>query len=305
MYMKFYSYSSLLFFIFFVLQISNICFAQDNKESKIDFSFGVIADCQYCNVVGSGERKYTLSPQKLSKCVNHFNDMDLGFVVHLGDFIDRDFSSFDVVGPIYKQLKMPKYHVLGNHDFSVSDNLKKDVPAKMGLSKKYYDFNLNGWRFIVLDGNDISFHAYPKNSNEHKIASEYYEKHQISSPKWNGAIGPDQINWLKSVLHNAEQKGESVVLFCHFPIFPENVHNLWNAPEIIEIINQYSCVKAYMNGHNHAGNYGIKEGVHYVTFKGMVDTKQNSYASVEVLKDQLQVTGFGREENRKLKIRKD
>ncbi len=281
------------------------CFAQENDQVKTDFSFGVIADCQYCNVVGVGERKYSLSPQKLSKCVDHFNGLNPGFVVHLGDFIDRDFESFDVVGPIYNQLKMPKYHVLGNHDFSVSDNLKKDVPAKMGLSKKYYDFELNDWRFIVLDGNDISFHAYPKNSEPYNAASNYYEEHQISSPKWNGATGPDQIIWLKSVLNSAEQNGESVVMFCHFPIYPKNVHNLWNASEIIEIIKEYSCVKAYMNGHNHAGNYGIKENIHFLTFKGMVDTKENSYALVEVSKDYLRVTGFGREENRKLKINKN
>ncbi|MFT6059924.1 MAG: hypothetical protein ACJAU9_001352 [Lentimonas sp.] len=34
--------------------------------------------------------------------------LDLAFVTHLGDFIDRDFESFDEVNSIYNQLKMPK-----------------------------------------------------------------------------------------------------------------------------------------------------------------------------------------------------
>ena len=92
------------------------------EKHKAEFAFGAIADCQYCADPGRGARKYALSEDKLTKCVTHLNTMDLEYVVHLGDFIDRDFKSFDVVGPIYKKLKMPKYHVLGNHDFSYGTN---------------------------------------------------------------------------------------------------------------------------------------------------------------------------------------
>ena len=94
------------------------------------------------------------------------------------------------------------------------------------------------------------------------------------------------------------------MLYCHFPVYPKNVHNLWNAKEIIEIIEANSCVKAYINGHNHSGNYGKKKGVHYVTMKGMVDTKDTSYAVVTVSKTQLTIKGFGREVDRELTIRK-
>ena len=267
------------------------------------FSFGVIADCQYCSDPGSGIRKYAASEQKLKQCVDHFNTMDLAYVVHLGDFIDRDMASFKVVGPIFEKLKMSSYHVLGNHDFSVSDDLKSKVPQIMGLESRYYDFEINGWRFVVLDGNDISFHAYPATSQQFKDAEQYYKEHHIQTPKWNGAIGDKQLSWLADVLEEASTKGEKAVLYCHFPVFPENQHNLWNADEIIELIENNSCVKAYMNGHNHAGNYAIKEGIHYLTFQGMVDTKETSYATIQVKKDQMIVTGFGREENRILEIK--
>lgn len=278
-------------------------YGQEGKKPNREFSIGVIADCQYCDVEGTSVRKYSISNTKLEKCVADFNTMNLVYTIHLGDFIDRDFESFDIVNSIYNKLNMPKYHVLGNHDFSVIDEKKADVREKMGMPANYYDFKVKGWRFVVLDGNDISFHSCPKDSEDYKIAEAYYEQNMIKSPRWNGAIGATQLEWLKAVLNKASINGEKAVLYCHFPIYPENVHNLWNANEIIEIIEAYSCVKAYINGHNHEGNYGQKDGIHYLTMKGMVDSDKNSYAIIEVHDDHLKVIGYGREENRILENR--
>lgn len=274
--------------------------AQKKESLQIDFSFGIVSDCQYSDVVGTAERKYSISNVKLEECVSHFNTMELEYVIHLGDFIDGKFKNFDVVNPIYNQLDAPKFHVLGNHDFAVKDEKKKDVPQKMGLPSRYYDFRIKGWRFIVLDGNDISFHAYPKDSDKFMEASKYYAEHKINSPKWNGAIGLTQLIWLKGVLEKASRNKEKVILYCHFPVFPENIHNLWNASEITSLIEDYPNVKAYINGHNHGGNYGVEKGVHYLTIKGMVDTNQSSYAVVQVYKDHLKIVGYGREDTRVL-----
>lgn len=274
------------------------------SQSCNSYSFGVISDCQYCKEVGEGVRKYAKSNSKLAECVQHFNTLDLAYTIHLGDFIDRDWDSFDVVSPIYNKLNMPHYHVLGNHDFSVVDEKKSMVIKKLEMPSAYYDFEVKGWRFIVLNGNDISFHAYPEDSENYQLATEYYTQNKILSPKWNGAIGITQLNWLKEVLEKATKKEEQVVLYCHFPVYPENRHNLWNAKEVIEIIEDYPCVKAYINGHNHEGNYGQKNGVHYLTLKGMVDTDENAYGVITVHKENLIIKGYGRELNRTLELRK-
>ena len=56
---------------------------------------------------------------------------------------------------------------------------------------------------------------------------------------------------------------------------------------------------AYLNGHNHAGNYGQLNGIHYLTLKGMVDTEKTSYCGHRGLcTDRLVVKGFGRETER-------
>lgn len=275
---------------------------QVSKTSKSQFSIGIIADCQYRNIEGEGIRKYSKSKEKLKRCVSHFNTLDLAYTIHLGDFIDSDWESFDVVGPIYNTLLAPRYHVLGNHDFSVPDEKKDEVHTKMGMSSTYYDFEVKGWRFIVLNGNDISFHAHPTDSHKYNFATNYYEQNKISSPKWNGAIGKDQMDWLNNILAKASKKDEKVILYCHFPVYPENIHNLWNADEVIAILERYPVVKAYINGHNHEGNYGVKNGIHYLTFKGMVDTDETSYGVVKIYTDRLEVKGYGREGNKTLKI---
>lgn len=273
-------------------------------ENDAGLSFGAIADCQYCDAPAKGARQYAWSKDKLKNCVADFNTMDLEYVVHLGDFIDRDYRNFDVLIPVYNQLHVPKYHVLGNHDFAVADALKKTVPEKLGLRSTYYDFEVKGWRFVVLDGNDISFHAYPEQSEKYEAATEYYIRNKIQAPKWNGAIGNRQRSWLRNILGKAQRNNEKVMVFCHFPVFPENPHNLWNAAEIISLLEEFPCVKAYINGHNHQGGYGMKNGIHYLTLKGMVDTDQTSYAVIRTDQECIHVTGYGREESRKMLISK-
>ena len=212
--------------------------AQKRNATKYKFSFGAIADCQYCAGPNRGSRHYASSAGKLKECVAELNKHDLEFVIHLGDFIDRDYSSFDKVLPIYQSLQMPAYHALGNHDFEVADELKGKVVERMGMKSKYYEFSVKDWRFIVLDGNDVSFHAYPKNSPKYKDAERYYLENKIRSPKWNGAVGSEQVAWLRKILQKAEKQKEQVAVFCHFPVYPADPHNLWNAWEIISLFER-------------------------------------------------------------------
>jgi len=288
-------------FRIFLLLLTTPCLWAGKSEYK--FSFGAIADCQYCQGPDRGSRKYKASQEKLKQCVEHFNQENLSFVIHLGDFIDRDFSSFDDLLPIYQSLHAPGYHVLGNHDFEVADEYKKQVPQKLGMPAKYYDFKIRNWRFICLDGNDLSFIAYPKGTEQYLVSEKYYQDKKIKSPRWNGGLGSVQLKWLSDTLKRAEQAQEKVIIFCHFPVYPADPHNLWNAKEVIALLEEFTCVKAYINGHNHKGKYGIKNGIHYLTCKGMVDTDESAYSIIQVYQAKLQVKGYGRESNRSLELR--
>jgi predicted phosphodiesterase len=276
-----------------------------DEEADMRLTLGVIADCQYADRDDSGERKYRLASEKLRAAVDDFQGRPLDAVWHLGDFIDRDFESFDVVKPIVAGLEPPLYHVLGNHDYDVADEHKAKVPDVLGVPSPYYDFEMNGFRFVVLDGNEISFHAHPEDSEAHRASVDYYESNDIALPKWNGAIGEEQLAWLDRTLADASARDQPVIIACHYPVYPENDHNLWNAGEVLAIIDRHDTVRAWFNGHNHAGNYAERNGVHYITFKGMLDTEENAYSVVRLTPTHLFIEGMGREEDRTLVLGTD
>ncbi len=293
---------SSLFVQFNILLILAAGSSQMVGEETPQFSFGAIADCQYCDCDGT-RRQYRLSPDKLMDCVEDLNTKELTHVVHLGDFIDKDWESFDVVLPIMDGLKAPVRHVLGNHDFSVSDDLKDRVPNRLGLEKRYYDFAVGKWRFLILDTNDVSLYAYPKGSKRAMKSQAIYESLGGKLPKYNGGIGEAQLKWIERKLKAAERKGETVILHSHHPVYPFTSHAAWNAKEVVDLIEEFDCVAAYINGHNHAGAYGLKKGVHYLTLKGMVDTEETSYSVISVYPDLLQVKGTGRQDDYVLEIK--
>ncbi len=274
----------------------------DNQEQP-PLRFGAIADCQYCDA-DSPRRKYRLSPAKLQECIADFNSQELSHVVHLGDFIDRDWKSFDVVAPIMDESKAPVRHVLGNHDFSVEDRYKDRVPGRLGLESRYYSFIVGQWRFIVLDSNDVSLYAYPKGSRKYNESLNTYQSLGANLPKYNGGVGETQLNWLENELSDAGRMGQRVILHSHHPVYPPGSHVVWNAEEVISLLEKHESVTAYINGHNHRGAYGFKKGIHYVTLKGMVDTEETAYAVISIYEDRIEVRGKGRQDELLLEIGK-
>jgi hypothetical protein len=95
-----------------------------------------------------------------------------------------------------------------------------------------------------------------------------------------------------------------VALFCHFPIYPNEIHSLWNDDKVLQLINKYSCVKAWINGHNHAGGYAEQNGIHFITMNGMVETEsENSFSVISFTSDKIKIDGYGREQSRNLTVR--
>lgn len=292
----------------FFLALSLIA-CKSNPETEVypDFEIGIIADCQYCDCETQGNRFYRRSPDKFKTAIEKLNERKLDYTIHLGDFIDRNFSSFDTVLPIWNSLKSEKYHVLGNHDFSVNDSLKPFVPEKMGLKKRYYSFVRNNWRFIVLDGNDLSRHGAileKKKKETDSLFNLLKNKDEPQLQTWNGGLSSVQLKWIKEELKVAKHNNEYVGFYCHFPVGREDeAHNLWNYKQFLQLIGNSNHVKFYFNGHNHNGDYLEKNNVHHLTFKGMLDTEDTSaFATARFTKDSIFIKGYGREISRELKI---
>jgi 3',5'-cyclic AMP phosphodiesterase CpdA len=121
---------------------------------------------------------------------------------------------------------------------------------------------------------------------------------------WNGAIGRVQLAWLEATCAAAAREGRRVIILCHHPVLPAADHNLWNAPEVVALLERQPAVVAWLNGHNHAGGFAEHHGVPCVTLHGMVETAGTSaFATARFLDDRLVITGHGREPSRELRFR--
>jgi manganese-dependent ADP-ribose/CDP-alcohol diphosphatase len=271
-------------FIGLILTFMNIHYI-----SEAQVKIGVFADCQYCDYETAGTRFYRNSLEKLEDCISKFNqENEIDFIVGLGDIIDRDFASFDSVNSILAKSKKEIFQVIGNHDLEVEKSLIEKVPSKLNLEKTWYSFTKKGWHFIFLNGNDITFHS--NNPEIVQQAVEITEKLKKEGKpnyhEWNGGIGKKQVQWFEKELQQAEHSNLKVAIFCHYPLLPLESHVLWNSEEIQAVLAKFNCVKIYLNGHNHRGNYAFQNRIHFVNLKGMVETENiNAFSIISFSND--------------------
>lgn len=240
-----------------------------------NFRFGVIADVQYADKENAIGRYYRTSLQKLDEAVSELNKHSPDFVVQLGDVIDgytddQEQSLVDLNRVFGKldRLSMPLYHVVGNHCLKAGEGPLKE---KLQLERFYYDFTrpeLKNWRFVVLNGNDAGY----------------------------GVVSEEQLEWFESVLKGASNKNEKVIVFSHFAIHPEAAkrHRMSETEKLFELIHQHDVVFAWFSGHDHAGGYAYDNGIHHITFKGMVESPvNNAYSLLEFHEELVRLQGFG------------
>ena len=272
-----------------------------NVNQKPLLKFGIITDVHYSDNEPVETRFYRSSLRKINEALTVFREDSVDFVINLGDLIDKDFRSYKPAMTIIDSFGLQIYHVSGNHDFSVKPYYKKKIPALEHEKKGYYSFSYSNFRFIFLNGNEISTYI-SANKKTIKNATDYIcelkDKGEVNAIEWNGGISSKQLDWLSEQLTQATEKGEKVIISCHFPVIPENIHNLLNYNDILTVLKRFNNIIAWFNGHNHAGNYGNINHIHFVTFKGMVETENtNSFSEVEVYRNKIWIKGFGREKN--------
>ncbi|UCH14745.1 MAG: metallophosphoesterase [Bacteroidales bacterium] len=262
---------------------------------------GLIADPQYCDCPPGGTRYFRETLWKLPAAIDTLNKNEVDFVVTLGDVIDRYYESFDSILPLYDSLDMPEYKLLGNHAFEeVHDSLKDTIIHLYNMPDYYYHFTYNDWRFIILDGTELAAYDSILHPDLREEADSVWQsvQGQINDETWNGGIGRKQRQWIETTISDALVNNQKVILFCHFPVYPQHYLNLWNREDIIEIVEKYDNTVAYINGHNHDGNYGILNGKHYITQKAMVETiDTSSYSILEIYDNKLVFKSYGLMDN--------
>lgn len=277
------------------------------------FSIAAVADVQYADAEPRGHREPREALKRLEHAVNSWNKRKLDWAVSLGDNIDWDdidYSKFPQqtlsTGPaewkhtkqvlaVWNKLKFDKHMVLGNHDYYVpykdADGLSKPASVLRAFGyqdKAYYHFGHKGYRFVILDG-DVSPYNFDVETPEYKVAKAYYDtfKGKQKTP-WNAAISNKQLVWLAGVLDQALKDREPVVLMCHYPIHqPIGGHHLFNAEQVVALLDTYPNVVMWLHGHTHKGGYVQMGKRHHLNLKGMQEEDDSWYQidfSPEIIK---------------------
>jgi len=275
------------------------------------FSFGVIADIQYADKPPvTGRARYERdSIIKLKVSLDHWmkchTDTPLKCIVNLGDIIDghegegavdKDKRDLHDVLSALSTINLPKYHVLGNHCVW---NLGCEYTTQaLGMPHRFYDVPIvKGWRFVFLDGTDLSL---MKDSHSMEEAKEYFKEHSHRMLEdWNGGFSKKQQQWLLQVFEKAKKDKEKLILFCHWPLLnlwtPDFASSLlWNAEDILRMLDP-EVVFMFMSGHMHENGYTIHNGIHHLTLGAVVTTPHglHAHAVVHVSNDAVDVEGFG------------
>ena len=169
------------------------------------------------------------------------------FVVQMGDFCQPKAAN-DSFREVWQSWEGDQYNVVGNHDMDGGASREK-FREYLGMEEGYYTFLQEGYRFIVLDGND-----------RHEGAPGGYPRH----------IGEAQRAWLTEALASTT---EPVVVLVHQSI--ENVRGVDNGPEvraILEAANEaagWGRVLACFSGHHHLDDLVEINGIPYIQVNSM------------------------------------
>ena len=276
-------------------------------------SYGVIADCQSAKAddesgIIRGSKIpfwncYRLSPQKLEEAVETFIDYKqengLDFVVHLGDFYDRNMDDAGELKQKLARVGVRVAHLWGNHEWTDPRATRESLLQLYEMPSSYYSFSEGGTRFIMLDTNELGPLEQKKGTHEWRMGHALIEKMRregaINAYPWNGGLSERQLEWFDNELRDAENHDEWAMPMSHHQIFPPNSLTALNSNEIMDVINAHDNVKVFLNGHNHGGAFGVtRENVTYYTLPGMLSGDTNAFGISEVYKDRFELHGFGR-----------
>ncbi|MEI6756215.1 MAG: metallophosphoesterase [Chlorobium sp.] len=239
--------------------------------------FGIITDIHFSTKQnGAATAKETAAA--LRSCLDCWRQSEVDFVVQLGDLIKgsdhHKEEELQQVTSILNEFEGTFRHVIGNHCLALP---RKELMSALGLQKPYYTFQAKGFRFIVLDGMDVSAEQLPETAQDRQLLECCLARPELHD--YCGAVGEKQKAWLFNQLREAEQGDEKVIVICHFPLLPLTTDTkyglLWNHREIVELLTTSPALKACLGGHYHYGAHAEQNGIHFVVMPAFVNRSEH------------------------------
>jgi len=179
--------------------------------------------------------------------VAHTGDIIMGSSTNEGDTYVEFLNYMNFI----RDMGVPLYAVPGNHDL-YPDGVWDHIWGEM-FGPHYYYFDYQGARFIFMD-------------------TELYE----GDMQVIGGFPEGEIDWLKNLLDDAQQKNMPVFVFMHRPLYVQKYDgtcvpndesgsrafqgNEEQRDEVINLLNSHSVVKYVFSGHKHMYYYCHPEG---------------------------------------------
>jgi 3',5'-cyclic AMP phosphodiesterase CpdA len=169
----------------------------------------------------------------LNRCIDRVNALPQqpSFAIHTGDVTHLSKAEqFDTARQLMSRLRVSEVHVVpGEHD--VTDGPGTEFFNRYGKPSKglgYYSFDNHGVHFIALV-NVMQFEAGGL-----------------------GALGPDQLAWVKNDL-SGRASSQPIVVFAHMPLW--TIYEPWGwgtkeSPELAQLLRRFGSVTV-LCGHIH------------------------------------------------------
>ncbi|XP_004515860.1 manganese-dependent ADP-ribose/CDP-alcohol diphosphatase-like [Cicer arietinum] len=294
------------------------------------FSFGLISDVQYSDIPDGRSflgvpRYYRHSILVLQRAVQNWNNHQKHkFVINFGDIVDgfcqkdKSFNTVKKVVDEFEKFNGKVYHLIGNHCLYNLPRSKLLPLLKIHSLEghAYYDFSpVPKYRFVVLDGYDISAIGWPQDHPRTLEAMKFLKEKNPNEDKnspfgliglerrflmFNGGVGKEQMEWLNNVLKEATKLKQNVVVSCHLSLYPGASSKealLWNYDEVMNLIHKYNCVKVCFSGHDHKGGYSIdSHGIHHRVLEAALECPPgtDAFGYVEAYDDRISLYGTDR-----------
>lgn len=156
------------------------------------FRVGIVSDVQYADIKDGHSflgipRFYRASLDGLRRAVLGWQAQKVDFGIQFGDLIDgfnpkdQSETAMKTVLDEFALLQKPVYHMIGNHClYNLSRQRLNEVLGIQGVNS-YYSFSPHkAWRFVVLDGYDVSMLGWPEGHPLHKQAKAILDERNIN-----------------------------------------------------------------------------------------------------------------------------
>ncbi len=185
----------------------------------------------------------------LRQAVAQIHDIpDLDFVVFTGDLVDEaDCESFQQLDEIVRQLPVPYFFSVGNHDIDDRDGC---VPVgKVGRSQ-FVDWCRSHFSLIAAETGFADFVASPKPG----LTLICMDASIGPCPEPQGMIRPVQLDWLSDRLDN--HADDIVVVAIHQPplasvLYRNHRSVTEHSRQHCRVLGQHRYVSAVLSGHLH------------------------------------------------------